>query len=84
MLNSLHRNVLCVILYAIFRLFLDEPRQINGVKVYEATRECSMAGGVCVKESDCEPGEKAKMPGNGDTCANGSDVVCCYRGKFHD
>jgi len=57
----------------------DEPTKVNGVEVFKPTRQCSMLGGFCVRESDCEPEEKANMPLPADICESASDIVCCYK-----
>lgn len=47
-----------------------------GVPVYLPTRDCSMAGGLCVHEQDCSPDELTQRRG---LCpGRGNGVECCY------
>lgn len=51
-----------------------------GVKVYKPTRECSMAGGICILESDCAQDQLTQKRG---LCSE-PNVECCYEGKLNN
>lgn len=50
-----------------------------GVKVYKPTRECSMAGGICVLESNCAQDQLTQRRG---LCSE-PNVECCYEGNLN-
>lgn len=50
-----------------------------GVKIYKPTRECSMAGGICVSENDCAQDQLTQRRG---LCSE-PNVECCYDGNIN-
>lgn len=66
--------VLYSFVYIMTRPYLDSS--YNGVTVYPRSRECSMLGGLCVLESDCEKDNIVHKRG---LCPDrGIGVECCY------
>lgn len=51
-----------------------------GVKFYKPTRECSMAGGICVLENDCAQDQLTQIRG---LCSE-PNVECCYEGNLNN
>lgn len=47
--------------------------------MYTPSRECSMLGGICVQEGDCE---KDQFTAKSGLCPDREmGVECCYKGK---
>jgi len=55
----------------------EEPPYASGVQVFKPTRECSLAGGLCVRKEDCEHENLTSKRG---LCPNIEEgVECCYK-----
>lgn len=61
--------------------FFKTQDYYSGVPVYTPSRECSMAGGICVQEGDCAKGQLAQKEGICEDHEMG--VECCYQGKIN-
>lgn len=72
-LNLMDFNLCIEIYLRVVDCILSEE---YGVFTYPPTRECSLAGGICVHDADCLPGETTSQK---NLCkAHGDDIQCCY------